>query len=221
MQPELSIIVPVLNEAPALPSLLDQFASWRAAGDEVLVVDGGSEDDSVAVARPLCDQVIVAPRGRASQMNAGAAQARGRLLWFVHADSRVDPAARATLLNASGWGRFDVRIDDASLAFRIIESMMNLRSRLTGIATGDQGLFVSRELFVEVGGYAALALMEDIDLSRRLRRRLAPVCLGPCITTSARRWQRHGIARTVILMWWLRLAWACGVPAARIARWYD
>jgi len=220
MQPYLSIIIPVLNEAPGLPVLLGQFASWRDRGDEVLVVDGGSEDDSVAVAQPLCDRVIVAPRGRAAQMNAGAAQARGRLFWFVHADSRVAPAARAALLASSAWGRFDVRIDDTSLAFRIIECMMNLRSRLTGIATGDQGIFVRREHFVEAGGYAPLALMEDIDLSRRLRRRLAPDCLGPYITTSARRWQRRGIVRTVLLMWWLRLAWACGVPATRLARWY-
>ena len=220
MQPYLSIIVPVLNEAAGLPRLLGELASWRARGDEVLVVDGGSDDDSVAVAGPLCDRVIAAPRGRAAQMNAGAAQARGALLWFVHADSQVDAAARAALLAAPAWGRFDVRIDHPARAFRIIEYLMNLRSRLTGIATGDQGIFVRRELFAEVGGYAALALMEDIDLSHRLRRRCAPACLGPRITTSARRWQRRGIARTVLLMWWLRLAWACGVPATRIARWY-
>lgn len=220
MQPDLSIIVPVLNEAAGLPGLLGELASWRDRGDEVLVVDGGSDDDSVAVAGPLCDRVIAAPRGRAAQMNAGAAQACGALLWFVHADSRVDAAARDAMLAAPAWGRFDVRIDHPARAFRIIEYLMNLRSRLTGIATGDQGIFVRRELFTEVGGYAALALMEDIDLSHRLRRRSAPACLGPHITTSARRWQRRGIARTVLLMWWLRLAWACGVPATRIARWY-
>lgn len=220
MQPALSVIVPVLNEAALLPGLLGQFAAWRAAGDEVLVVDGGSSDDSVAVARPLCDGVIAAPCGRAAQMNAGAGRARGRVLWFVHADSRVEATLRAELIGARGWGRCAIRIDDPAPIFRVIERLMNLRSRFTGIATGDQGIFVTRELFERCGGYPALDLMEDVELSRRLRRRQPPLCLEQAITTSSRRWRRNGIARTVLLMWWLRLAWFCGVPASRLARWY-
>ncbi|MEQ8232540.1 MAG: TIGR04283 family arsenosugar biosynthesis glycosyltransferase [Gammaproteobacteria bacterium] len=218
--PRVSIIVPVLDEGEVLAPFLTGFAPWRAAGDELIVVDGGSVDDSVAVATPLCDRLVRAPRGRAAQMNAGAAVARGALLWFVHADSGVDVTLRPALVAAGGWGRFDVCIDDPAWLFRIIETLMNLRSRLTGITTGDQGIFVERALFDAVGGYPPLALMEDIELSRALRRHASPRCLEQHITTSARRWRRHGILRTVLLMWSLRLAWFCGVPAARLARWY-
>lgn len=218
--PALSIIVPVLDEAAALPALLAQLAPWRAAGDEVLVADGGSRDGSAALAAAGSDRVVHAARGRALQMNAAAAVARGRVLWFVHADSRIEPALRSALIDTDGWGRCDVRIDDPAPVFRIIESAMNLRSRLSGIATGDQGLFVTRDLFERAGGFAPLALMEDIELSRRLRRLARPRCLRARITTSARRWRRHGIVRTVLLMWGLRLAWRCGVPPARLARWY-
>ncbi|MGR8921917.1 MAG: TIGR04283 family arsenosugar biosynthesis glycosyltransferase, partial [Gammaproteobacteria bacterium] len=174
---ETSIVVPILNEAERLPRLLDALAPWRAAGDEIVIVDGGSTDGSAALAARGADRVIVAPRGRASQMNAGAARARGRLLWFLHADCLPSPALRAALHAAAStrpWGRFDVRLDDPAAAFRVIEAMMNLRSRLTGIATGDQGIFVTRELFAAVGGYADLALMEDVELSRRLRPRARP-----------------------------------------------
>lgn len=219
-RPRISIIVPVLDEGPALAACLARFAPWRAAGDELIVVDGGSHDDSMAVAGAHSDRVLRAPRGRAAQMNAGAAVARGELLWFVHADSVVAPSLRPALLAARGWGRCDVRIDDPAPLFRLVETLMNLRSRLTGIATGDQGIFVSRALFAAVGGYPAIALMEDIELSRALRRHARPQCLRARIETSARRWRRDGVARTVLLMWLLRLAWFCGVPATRLARWY-
>ncbi|MCB1749215.1 MAG: TIGR04283 family arsenosugar biosynthesis glycosyltransferase [Gammaproteobacteria bacterium] len=215
-----SIVVPVLDEAARLPGLLAGFAAWRDAGDEVVVVDGGSRDDSVAAARPWCDVVVTAARGRAAQMNAGAAVARGRVLWFVHADSDVAAVAREVVAGCTAWGRCDVRLDDRAPVFRVIEFMMNQRSRLTGIATGDQALFVTRELFTAVGGFPELALMEDVEISARLRRRARPLCTAGPVLTSARRWRRHGIARTVALMWWLRLAWFCGVDDRRLARWY-
>ena len=186
----------------------------------MLVVDGGSTDRTVELAAPRCDRVLSAPRGRAAQMNAGAAAARGRLLWFVHADSLVDPRLRPRLLGCVAWGRCDVRIDDPAWVFRVIERAMNWRSRLSAIATGDQGLCVARTLFETVGGFPSLALMEDIELSARLRRHARPVRFTPALGTSARRWRTRGIARTIVLMWTLRLAWFCGVPAVRLARWY-
>ena len=218
--PAISVIVPILNERENLVAGLSQYAPWRAAGDELLVVDGGSSDGSVALAARWCDRVIHAPRGRAAQMNAGARLARGRLLWFMHIDTHAPFDLRDALVGQTGWGRFDVRFDAAGRAFRIIESLMNWRSRLSGIATGDQGLFVSAELFTQAGGYPPLALMEDIELSARLRALERPTCLRNRVVTSARRWRRHGIARTVVLMWCLRLAWWLGVSDRRLARWY-
>lgn len=221
--PAYSIVVPVLNEARCLPALLQALASWREQGDEVIVVDGGSTDDTVALARPDADHVITGSRGRAAQMNAGAAVARGRVLWFVHADTLPAPHLRplldAALADGSSWGRFDVRLDGGAV-YRVIAAAMNLRSRVTGIATGDQGVFVSRDLFDAAGGFPLLPLMEDIELSARLCRHARPACLRGPLTVSSRRWRRHGVARTVLLMWWLRFAWFVGVPAARLARWY-
>lgn len=221
--PALSIIVPVLDEAEHIVRLLDELASWRRAGDEVIVVDGGSADDTAARARALADAVIAAPRGRARQQNAGAAVARADILWFVHADSAVTAVSRAELLAAaatSSWGRCAVRIDDRAPIFRLIETMMNFRTRLTSVVTGDHGIFVRRALYDAVGGIPDLALMEDVEFSRRLARHAPVRCLRGTIATSARRWRRHGIVRTVLLMWALRLAWFVGVPATRLARVY-
>ncbi len=217
-------MIPVLDDAEHLARLLTMLAPWRAAGDELIVVDGGSSDDSATVAAAHATRVLLAPRGRARQMNAGARAARGELLWFVHADAAIAAGTRAVLLAANrgsqGWGRFDIAITDPATPFRVIETLMNLRSRLSGIATGDQALFVRRELFVAVGGFPDLALMEDIELSRILKRHCRPQCLAVRVGTSARRWRRDGIARTVVMMWLLRLAWFVGVPATRLARIY-
>lgn len=225
MSVQLSIIVPALNEAGCIRELLRQLQALRAQGHEVIVVDGGSCDATVALAQPLVDQLLPAPAGRALQMNIGAQAARGRVLWFVHADTRVpEKAARViieSVAHAAGWGRFDVRLSGDRLLLRLVERMMNWRSRFTGIATGDQGIFVTRELFERVGGFAALPLMEDIDLSRRLKHQQRPLCLRDTLTSSSRRWEQKGIVRTIALMWVLRLAYFLGVPPARLAMHYD
>ena len=225
MSVQLSIIVPALNEAGCIRELLRQLQALRAQGHEVIVVDGGSCDATVALAQPLVDQLLPAPAGRALQMNIGAQAAGGRVLWFVHADTRVPETAAQVIIesvaHAAGWGRFDVRLSGDRLLLRLVERMMNWRSRITGIATGDQGIFVTRELFERVGGFAALPLMEDIDLSRRLKREQRPLCLRDTLTSSSRRWEQKGIVRTIALMWVLRLAYFLGVPPARLAMHYD
>ena len=218
-----SIIVPALNEAPGIGDLLASLQPLRTDRCELLVVDGGSRDATASLAAQFCDRVIIAPRGRAAQMNAGAIEARGDLLIFLHADTRL-PSDALTLvrdaLRPPGrcWGRFDVRLDSPHPLLGLVATMMNLRSRLTGIATGDQALFVRAETFHALGGFASQPLMEDIDLSRRLRARARPVCLRARVHTSARRWLRHGVLRTIWLMWRLRLAYALGVSPERLAR---
>lgn len=220
----ISIVMPVLDEAAELGARLAALQALRAQGVELVIVDGGSRDATVAVARAGCDRLVVAPRGRAVQMNAGAAAARGDVLWFVHADTGVPLPALTALLRACGqgaqWGRFDVRLSGRSPLLRVIATAMNLRSRLTGIATGDQGLFVRRALFERIGGYPPLALMEDIALSVRLKRVARPACLRPPLTTSSRRWERDGILRTVVLMWRLRFAYWRGADPAELRRRY-
>ena len=219
---QLSIIIPTLDEAEAVVALLQQLQSLRARGHEVILADGGSKDDTVALAEPLVDRVLVTAAGRARQMNAGAAVANGQTLWFVHADSRIPERADEYILKSAGpvWGRFNVHLSGDRMLLRVVERLMNLRSRITGIATGDQGIFVSRALFERIGGYADLPLMEDIDLSKRLKHEQTPVCLHNTLTTSSRRWEQKGVVRTILLMWYLRLAWFLGVPAARLASHY-
>ncbi|MGZ5079984.1 MAG: TIGR04283 family arsenosugar biosynthesis glycosyltransferase [Usitatibacter sp.] len=223
--PPLSIIVPVLDEASSIEATLAAVQPWRARGIEVVVVDGGSRDATRDLARPLADRVIDAPRGRASQMNAGARAAAGGVLLFVHADT-ILPGAAADLvqrMDASGreWGRFDVAIAGADPLLRFVARLMNARSRLTGIATGDQAMFVRRAAFEAVGGFPEIPLMEDVALSKKLRRRSAPLCLRERVLTSGRRWDRHGALRTILLMWRLRLAYALGADPHRLARRYD
>ena len=221
----ISVVVPTLNEREQLPRLLQDLAALRREGLELILVDGGSSDATPAVAAGRVDQVIVTAPGRAAQMNAGARAARGAILWFLNADSRVAPAALAMLDRACAdghrWGRFDVRLSGRRWPFRIIERMMNLRSCVSGLATGDQGIFVSRELFNAVGGFPDQPLMEDIALSKALRRHGAPYCIRhPRLVTSSRRWEMGGIWHTVWLMWRLRLAYALGATPHRLARLY-
>jgi rSAM/selenodomain-associated transferase 2 len=221
----IAIILPVLNEEAQITACLTRLQPLRAQNCELIVVDGGSADRTVALAKPLVDQVILGPRGRAAQMNAGARQARGDILWFLHADSLPPPDA-ATLIRAAlapsnrQWGRFDVRLSGRHPLLRVVETLMNVRSRLTAIATGDQGIFVRRALFERIGGYPPIGLMEDIALSRLLKRHGRPVCLRQRLTTSSRRWERNGILRTILLMWRLRLAYFLGADPNRLARIY-
>ncbi len=220
----LSIIMPVLNEAAGIEAALAALAPLRARGAELIVVDGGSSDGTAARAMPLSDQVLNAPRGRAAQMNAGAAAARGDVLLFLHADTRLPPNADALVLagltgSRRAWGRFDVRFDEGGM-LRMVAAMMNLRSRLTGIATGDQAMFVTRSAFDAVGGFPPIALMEDVTLSTRLKRVSRPLCLSARAVPSGRRWRQNGLVRMLLLMWLLRLAYFFGSDPARLAHAY-
>ena len=221
----ISVVVPVLDEAGTLAQSLLPLESVRGRDVEVIVVDGGSRDRTRGVAHPLCDRILDAPRGRARQMNAGAAAASGRVLLFLHADTRLPsgwvPMVRDALGNRGReWGRFDVRLDGAHPMLRVVEHAMNLRSRLSGIATGDQAIFVTRTAFRKSGGFPDIALMEDVALSRALRARSRPSCLRAAVVTSSRRWERYGVARTIVLMWRLRLEYALGVDPDKLARLY-
>jgi rSAM/selenodomain-associated transferase 2 len=217
----ISVVMPVLNEAASITAAV---VNARGQAAQCLVVDGGSSDLSAELAREAGAIVIGAERGRALQMNAGAAQARGDVLLFVHADCRLpDNAAhsiRAAIAGGARWGRFDVRLDSPRRSLRVVAVMMNWRSRLTGIATGDQAIFVTRSLFDTLGGYAPIPLMEDIDLSSRLGRIAPPACLRDRVLVSARRWERRGVARTVFEMWLWRAAYAAGVSPERLHRFY-
>ena len=221
----ISVVIPVRNEAQALPGLLEDLADLRATGAELILVDGGSSDGTCELALGRVDQLLRTDSGRALQMNAGAALARGEYLWFVHADTRVSPEAIRRLLDVlierPLWGRFDVRLSARGSMFRVIGSMISLRSRLTGIASGDQGIFVARATFEALGGYADSPLMEDLELCRRLKRLAWPCCLRPALITSSRRWEQQGIWRTLLLMWRLRLAYYCGVSPEKLARQYQ
>jgi len=219
----LSVVVPVLNEAETIAGQLQHLAPLRGRGVEIIVADGGSTDQTAARAKRGADRVLVAPRGRARQMNAGAQAAAGEALLFLHADTRLPPDADDLVrdaLSRSLWGRFDVAIEGASPLLPLVARMMNARSRLTGIATGDQAIFVTREAFRRVGGFRDIPLMEDIVLSRDLKRLGPPACLPQRVTTSGRRWDRQGALRTILLMWRLRLAFALGADPHRLAAAY-
>lgn len=220
----ISVIVPCLNEAALIRDRLHAFQRLRESGHELILVDGGSTDGSARIAEPLADLVVESAPGRALQMNAGAAAASGSVFWFLHLDSGLPADAEAAILEAalqgSGWGRFDVRLSGRAALLRIVERMMNLRSRVTGVATGDQGIFVTRRLFEAVGGFAEIPLMEDIELSGRLRRLARPVCLSSRIVTSSRRWERNGILRTVLTMLTLRTAYRLGADPRWLVRFY-
>ncbi|MBA3774425.1 MAG: TIGR04283 family arsenosugar biosynthesis glycosyltransferase [Ramlibacter sp.] len=224
MKPALSIVVPVLNEAGGIEAPLRALAPMRARGTEVIVADGGSRDATVALARPLADQVLAAPAGRARQMNAGAAAAQADVLLFLHADTQLpdgaDHLVRRALVAGAAWGRFDVRISGRPLMLRVVAALMNLRSRWTGIATGDQAIFVTRAAFDRVGGFPDQPLMEDVEISRRLRAFSRPACLQDRVTTAGRRWETRGVWRTIFLMWRLRWRYWRGAPAQALAEAY-
>jgi rSAM/selenodomain-associated transferase 2 len=218
---KLSVVIPAFNEAGEIGACLQALAPLRGRGHELIVADGGSDDGTPALAHALCDRVIAAPRGRASQMNAGARHARGEALVFLHADSRFPPDADeliAQALKTHVWGRFDVEIESRRASLKIVGCAMNLRSRLTGIATGDQAIFVRRDAFA---GFPEIALMEDIAFSKAMKRRGPPACLRDRVATSGRRWERRGVLRTILLMWQLRLLYFFGAPPENLARLYS
>ena len=230
---KISVIIPVLNEESAVRKKLPEMQWIQESGHELIVVDGGSTDESLHVAKQYSDTAIVSSQGRAIQMNAGARIATGDVLLFLHIDTVLPSDGLNKIITfldhrygqhnskvKNSWGRFDVRLSGHHFMFRIIESMMNGRSRITGIATGDQAIFVNKELFNKIGGYLEIPLMEDIDISRRLKKVSKPVCIQDQVITSSRRWEVSGIYRTVFLMWRLRLSYWLGVDPVRLAKQY-
>ncbi len=226
MKTRISIIIPVFNEAAVAARTLSTLQPLRAAGHELILVDGGSDDATVALSEPFVDQVIRMPKGRSRQMNAGAKLARGEIFLFLHTDTLLPERADQLIIKGMGrggrkWGRFDVRLSGRHFFFRIIEWLMNWRSRITGIATGDQAIFVQRKLFEKMGGFPDIDLMEDITLSKFLKRYGPPLCLWHRVITSSRRWEENGILRTILLMWRLRLAYFLGSNPERLAHLYE
>jgi len=230
--PRLTVVIPALDEAAIIAATLQALAPLRGRGAEVIVVDGGSSDQTVALALPLADRVIVDARNRGAAMNAGAALGSGDVFIFLHADTTLpnnaDALIAAALADRSSdrawrccWGRFDLRIAGRHPLLALVARMINWRSRLTGIATGDQAIFVARKAFWSVGGFADFPLMEDIALSRKLKRLCRPLCIGAPAVTSGRRWDYHGLWHTIVLMWRLRLAYYFGAEPARLALAYD
>ncbi|MGZ0077048.1 TIGR04283 family arsenosugar biosynthesis glycosyltransferase [Methylomonas sp. ZR1] len=223
MKPQISIVIPVVNEAARLADTLQALQVLRSRC-ELLVVDGGSRDASPLIAKPLVDQILPSLPGRARQMNLGAQQAQADVLLFLHADTRLPDQAIALILSAVeqgwSWGRFDVQFDSPQAIFKLIAGMMNARSRLTGIATGDQAIFITRQAFQAVGGFPEIALMEDIAISAALKKLGKPCCLKTKVVTAARRWQQHGILRTILLMWCLRLRYFFGAHPDELAAQY-
>jgi rSAM/selenodomain-associated transferase 2 len=224
MSKTVSVIIPTLNEGGVIANLLRDLQPLRSLGWEVIVSDGGSVDSTLVQAARFADRVLSCGPGRARQMNAAAGLAKGDVLWFLHADSTVSSCVidqlRRAVAAGDAWGRFDVRLSGDHPMFRLIERMINMRSRLTGIATGDQAIFIRRDWFTAIGGFPQLPLMEDIAISRSLRFQAWPRCLSARVVTSSRRWERHGILRTVWLMWRLRLQYFLRVPVERLAREY-
>jgi rSAM/selenodomain-associated transferase 2 len=220
-----TIVIPTLNEEAEIQACLMRLQKFREDGLEVIVVDGGSIDKTPQLAAGHCDQFISTRGGRAAQMNAGARKAKGKFIFFLHVDTQLPEKFKALISAIEAdtfcWGRFDVKLSGEHWSFRVIESMMNLRSRLTGIATGDQLMFVSRKLFREVDGFPEIALMEDIAMSQKLKYIASPLCLRQKVLTSSRRWEKHGIISTMLKMWWLRFSYFMGVDPVRLARQYD
>lgn len=222
---KITIIIPVLNDVEALKTLLPQLQSWRELGHEVLLVDGGSSDGSLPFSRAMVDRILMTGVGRGRQMNLGAENAIHDILLFMHADSALPESGLEQLLaamsiNENQWGRFDVVLNNSGLAYRMISFMMNLRSRISGVATGDQGIFVRSSLFHRVGGFQIIPLMEDIALSKTLRKISRPVCISSKLKTSARRWEQQGVVRTVLLMWLIRLAYFAGARPDKLVKIY-
>tara|TARA_R110000824_G_scaffold288508_2_gene476521 strand:+ start:92698 stop:93399 length:702 start_codon:yes stop_codon:yes gene_type:complete len=222
---KISIVIPVLNEAEALNRLLPSLQTYRKNGHEIILVDGGSHDRTLAVARPLVDRYIQTVKGRSHQMNEGAEVARHAILLFLHADSVLPETADKFIIEAldSGrhcWGRFNIRLSNTRIAYKVIAWAINLKSTLSGIATGDQAIFVRKKDFEDIGAYDRIPLMEDVALSKKLLKLSRPACIKSKLTTSSRRWEKHGICNTIFLMWRLRIAYFFGVRPDKLVEHY-
>ncbi len=222
----ISVIIPALNEAQNIVETLKRLQAMRARGHEVILVDGGSRDATASKAAPLVDSVVHASAGRARQMNVGAAKARGDILWFLHADTLADENADCLISDAvlkqdRRWGYFHVRLSGHHPPLRMIETCMNFRTRFTAVATGDQGIFVKADLFHAVDGFADIPLMEDIEISQKLKQLGRPARIADPLVTSSRRWEKNGVITTILLMWRLRLAWFLGANPEKLARRYQ
>lgn len=221
--PKLSIVIPMLNEATGIEAALAALQPLRESGVEIIVVDGGSHDNSVALATPLADTLLTSSPGRARQMNLGAEHARSAALLFLHADTRLPEGGCKLIsqaLETHAWGRFDIHLEGKSRWLPLVSILMNLRSRLSGIATGDQGMFVRRGPFEAIGGFPTQPLMEDIELSKRLKALSPPACLRTKVISSGRRWDQFGAWKTIRLMWRLRYRYWRGVSATQLAKEY-
>jgi len=220
----LSIIIPTLNEQTIIVETLQILQPLREAGHEVIVVDGGSIDNTRTLAAPLVDSVLLSQSGRAQQMNMGVRFAHHDILLFLHADTQLPPQANTLIINSLSkrkWGRFNVRLSGRAWLLRIVELLMNWRSCLTGIATGDQAIFVQRHLYTQVQGFPDIPLMEDIAMSRQLKKFSRPSCIQTPVVTSSRRWEQNGILWTILIMLGLRLAYAFGVSPKTLKEFYD
>lgn len=222
---KLSIIIPVLNEEDSIVSTLERLQPLRDQGDEVIVVDGGSDDHTLELAESLVDHAIQATPGRARQMNCGAALASNEILLFLHADTYLPDEAQQQINDALNrtmkvWGRFNLKLSGEHFMFRIIERMINLRSCFTGVATGDQAIFVRRGVFELFGGYAEIPIMEDVELTKTLRTISRGCCIKSPAITSSRRWEEHGIFKTILLMWRLRLQFFLGAHPEKLSENY-
>ena len=217
---KISIIIPVYNEAESIEGFLQGLQVFRQYGHEIVLIDGKSEDDTASLARPYVDRMISSHRGRAQQLHLGAKMATGQVFLFLHADTQLPELADELILRSLGsgfyWGRFNIRLSGSSFLFRIIEKMMNWRSCMTGIATGDQALYMTKMIYQDVGGFPQIGLMEDIELCTQLSKWTKPDCLKQAVVSSSRRWENNGIVRTVFFMWKLRLQYYFGVSADKL-----
>ena len=220
----LSIIIPVRNEASHLPSLLNALQKRKSDNTEVIVVDGCSEDDTLNVICQRKNRILHSEPGRAQQMNTGAQHAKGEYLWFLHADSKVDFDFESIIesgLKNKKWGWFNVRLSNTKIIFRVIELMMNYRSKITSVATGDQGIFIHKNIFIEQGLFPSIALMEDVKFSKKIRSSASPFISDTPLETSARRWEENGPIRTIFKMWTLRLLFFLGASPNWLNKQYN
>lgn len=220
---EISIIIPTLNEQTGIVSFLTKLQTLRPQC-ELIVVDGGSDDQTVTLAAPYVDDIIQTQKGRSVQMNAGAVAACSPILLFLHADTLLPDDAieqiQQAITDGYQWGRFDIKLTGSHPMLKVVAWLMNKRSRWTGIATGDQAIFVTKALFEQMNGFAEIALMEDIELSSRLKKQGRPYCIKSKVISSGRRWLNFGIFKTIVLMWWLRLQFFLGAQPEHLAKLY-